>query len=56
MSLRWLRGLYGQETLTRDARSITVTATEVAIDGTSTGRYAEVNGLNLYYETHGADR
>lgn len=56
MSFRCPGGLYGQEILTDDARSITVTATEVAIDGKSTGQYAEVNGLNLYFETHGTGR
>src|SRR5262245_39725082 len=35
----------------RDERSTTMTATSQ-----DTGRYAEVNGLNLYYETHGSGR
>jgi pimeloyl-ACP methyl ester carboxylesterase len=39
-----------------DARSITVTDTSWASDAPGTGQYAEVNGINLYYETHGAGR
>jgi pimeloyl-ACP methyl ester carboxylesterase len=39
-----------------DARSITVTDTNWASDAPGTGQYAEVNGINLYYETHGAGR
>jgi pimeloyl-ACP methyl ester carboxylesterase len=33
-----------------------VTATDWTTDATGTGRYAEVNGINLYFETHGAGR
>ncbi|GAA1416232.1 alpha/beta fold hydrolase [Catellatospora coxensis] len=33
-----------------------MTTTERAGDATGTGRYAEVNGINLYYETHGSGR
>jgi len=33
-----------------------VTATEWASATTGTGQYAEVNGLNLYYESHGEGR
>jgi pimeloyl-ACP methyl ester carboxylesterase len=33
-----------------------VTATERTTDAKGTGQYVEVNGLNLYYETHGAGR
>jgi pimeloyl-ACP methyl ester carboxylesterase len=33
-----------------------MTATEWTADSTGSGRYAEVNGVNLYYETHGAGR
>jgi pimeloyl-ACP methyl ester carboxylesterase len=33
-----------------------VTATNWTSDATGTGRYAEVNGINLYYETHGSGR
>jgi pimeloyl-ACP methyl ester carboxylesterase len=33
-----------------------VTATDWTTDAKGTGRYAEVNGINLYVETHGAGR
>jgi len=33
-----------------------VTDTNWASDAAGTGQYAEVNGINLYYETHGAGR
>ena len=33
-----------------------MTATEWTADSTGSGRYAEVNGINLYYETYGAGR
>lgn len=33
-----------------------MTTTERTGDATGTGRYAEVNGINLYYETHGSGR
>jgi pimeloyl-ACP methyl ester carboxylesterase len=41
---------------TEDARSITVTATDWTTDAKGTGQYAEVNGINLYFETHGTGR
>jgi pimeloyl-ACP methyl ester carboxylesterase len=43
-------------TISEDARSITVTATNWTTEAKGTGRYAEVNGINLYFETHGAGR
>jgi pimeloyl-ACP methyl ester carboxylesterase len=33
-----------------------MTATDWTADANGTGHYAEVNGINLYYETHGAGR
>lgn len=33
-----------------------MTATQVSAATAGTGQYAEVNGINLYYETHGAGR
>src|SRR6516164_3478727 len=39
-----------------DGRSMTMTATDWASGAQGTGHYAEVNGLNLYFETHGAGR
>jgi pimeloyl-ACP methyl ester carboxylesterase len=38
------------------ARSTNVTTTEGRTENTDTGRYAEVNGLHLYYEVHGSGR
>jgi pimeloyl-ACP methyl ester carboxylesterase len=46
MSLRCHRGLYRQHTNDETARSTTM----------STGQYAAVNGIDLYYETHGGGR
>ena len=31
-------------------------ATDWTTDAKGTGQYAEVNGINLYFETHGAGR
>jgi pimeloyl-ACP methyl ester carboxylesterase len=42
--------------VTDDARSSTVTSTDWSAGAQGTGHYAEVNGLHLYYETHGAGR
>src|ERR1700751_5620038 len=42
--------------MSNDARSITMTDTSWASDAPGTGQYAEVNGINLYYETRGAGR
>src|SRR6476660_1433488 len=33
-----------------------MTTTDRAIETTGAGEYADVNGINLYYETHGAGR
>jgi pimeloyl-ACP methyl ester carboxylesterase len=33
-----------------------MTNTQWTADGAGSGRYAEVNGINLYYETHGSGR
>jgi pimeloyl-ACP methyl ester carboxylesterase len=45
-----------QSTISDDARSITVTATDWVAGAQGTGHYAEVNGINLYFEMHGAGR
>jgi pimeloyl-ACP methyl ester carboxylesterase len=37
-------------------RRITVTASDWTTDAPGVGRYAEVNGINLYFEAHGAGR
>jgi pimeloyl-ACP methyl ester carboxylesterase len=46
----------GATTRSEDPRSDTVTATDWTSDAKGTGRYADVNGINLYYETHGVGR
>src|SRR5215211_8458597 len=56
MSSRRTGGLNGRHTTSEDARSITVTATDWTSDAKASGQYAEVNGINLYLETHGAGR
>jgi pimeloyl-ACP methyl ester carboxylesterase len=56
MSFRRKRGLNRHHTTSEDARSATVTATDWTTDAKGTGQYAEVNGINLYFETHGAGR
>src|SRR3984893_19153139 len=56
MSSRREHGPYRDQTTSDKARSITVTATDWAAGAQGTGHYAEVNGINLYFETHGAGR
>src|SRR5207244_5931531 len=56
MSSGQRRRLYHRHpTSSEDARSITMT-TDWTTDTKGTGQYAEVNGINLYFETHGAGR
>src|SRR4030088_2021769 len=56
MSSRHRRSLYIDTPLpAQDARSITMT-TDWTTEAKGTGQYAEVNGINLYYETHGSGR
>jgi pimeloyl-ACP methyl ester carboxylesterase len=43
------------DSITRSGRSTTV-ATEMTTEAKATGQYADVNGINLYYETHGSGR
>jgi pimeloyl-ACP methyl ester carboxylesterase len=52
---RW-HGLYRHRTTSDDARSIAVTATDWSSGTQGAGRYAELNGLRLYFETHGFGR
>src|SRR5256885_9704881 len=56
MSFRRMRGLHRYHTTSEDARSNTVTTTDWTSDTAGTGQYAQVNGINLYYETHGTGR
>jgi pimeloyl-ACP methyl ester carboxylesterase len=51
-----MRRLNEHHTSSEDARSITVTATDWTTDDKGAGQYAEVNGINLYFETHGSGR
>jgi len=44
--------LMGMQTTNDDARSTSVT-TDWMTETKGTSEYAEVNGINLYYETHG---
>jgi pimeloyl-ACP methyl ester carboxylesterase len=48
-------GLHRHQT-SDEPRSPIVTTTTWTSDAHGTGRYAEVNGINLYYETHGTGR
>jgi pimeloyl-ACP methyl ester carboxylesterase len=45
-----------EDNTSEDTRSITMTATDWSADTTGTGEYAQVNGINLYFETYGAGR
>ena len=56
MSPRRRGSLHRQQAMSTREGSITMTATDWASGAQGTGHYAEVNGLNLYYETHGAGR
>src|SRR2546430_9341483 len=55
MNSRLWRSLYLRDSIPKHVRSLTMT-TDSTTDTKGTGKYAEVNGLNLYYETHGAGR
>src|SRR3982751_5426366 len=39
-----------------EPRGVIMTATQWTADNAGAGRYADVNGINLYYETHGTGR
>src|SRR5215475_4215719 len=56
MSPRGRRSLHRHQATRTKEGSITMTATDWASGAPGAGHYAEVNGLNLYYETHGAGR
>ena len=56
MIFRRQRGLYGRQIGTEDKRGIAMTAKDWTTDTTGTGQYAEVNGINLYFETYGSGR
>src|SRR5438270_4627906 len=47
--------LYLRDSIPTHARSLTMT-TDSTTETKATGKYAKVNGINLYYETHGAGR
>ena len=50
------RGLIGTDTTAISPRRPAVATTDWASRTTGTGDYADVNGINLYYETHGSGR
>jgi pimeloyl-ACP methyl ester carboxylesterase len=56
MSPRRRGSLHRQQAMSTREGSTTMTATDWASGAQGTGHYAEVNGLNLYFETHGAGR
>jgi pimeloyl-ACP methyl ester carboxylesterase len=43
-------------TLSRHPEEDPMTATDLTTESPAAGQYAEVNGINLYYETHGSGR
>jgi pimeloyl-ACP methyl ester carboxylesterase len=56
MTFSRLPGLEWDHTTSEDGRSSTMTASDWTTDAKGAGQYAEVNGINLYFETHGAGR
>jgi pimeloyl-ACP methyl ester carboxylesterase len=56
MSSRLRRRLYRRQSASEDVRSRTVSTTDWSAGATGAGQYAKVNGINLYYETHGTGR
>jgi pimeloyl-ACP methyl ester carboxylesterase len=53
----WLRWrLYRHQSASEDVRSRTVSTTDWSAGAAGTGQHANVNGINLYYETHGTGR
>jgi pimeloyl-ACP methyl ester carboxylesterase len=48
--------LYWHHSSSQDVRSSTVTTSDWTTDANGSGQYAEVNGINLYFEPHGAGR
>src|SRR3982750_3114289 len=52
MSLRHPLGLYWHQ-VDRDQLGVVMTSTEWTAENFGSGQYAELNGINLYYETHG---
>jgi pimeloyl-ACP methyl ester carboxylesterase len=45
-----------RQPISEDTRSVIVTTTDWTSDAQGNGQYADVNGINLYYETHGTGR
>ena len=54
--LRRDAGLYWHHSSSQDVRSSTVTTSDWTTDANGSGQYAEVNGINLYFEPHGPGR
>src|SRR5438309_30141 len=55
MNSRWPGSLYIRHRILSHTRS-TIMASERTTQAKGLGKYAEVNGINLYYETHGSGR
>src|SRR3989442_6783063 len=55
MNSRLSWSLYLRDSIPKHVRTFTMT-TDSTTDTKGAGKYTEVNGLNLYYETHGAGR
>jgi len=49
-------GLKGSATMTGQHEETAMTATDWTTEAKGAGQYADVNGINLYYETHGTGR
>jgi pimeloyl-ACP methyl ester carboxylesterase len=56
MSYSSFRGLIGTNTTAPPAEETAVATADWTTDVKGTGQYADVNGINLYYETHGSGR
>jgi pimeloyl-ACP methyl ester carboxylesterase len=52
MSFRHPSGLYWRQ-IDREQQGVIMTGTEWTAESFGSGQYAAVNGINLYYETHG---
>jgi pimeloyl-ACP methyl ester carboxylesterase len=56
MTISRTPGREWQHSTSEDGRSSTVTASDGTTDTHGTGQYAQVDNINLYFETHGAGR
>src|SRR3954466_12627773 len=56
MSPGWPPGLQGDDTIRPGHEGGTMSGIDWSSEAMGNGQYAEVNGINLYYETHGSGR